>query len=122
MDFQTLRLLSGKQLHQNRPNPFRDMTTFSYSLANAGKVELNIYSMEGMFIKTIANGLQQKGEHKVEWDSKDMPNGMYFYILTVDGVEWVKKAIRLRGEFDLPSEPCANTSANLVGCMVMINE
>ena len=84
------------ELHQNRPNPFRDLTTFSYSLGSSGKVELNIYSMEGVFIETITSAYQEKGEHKVEWDSKDIPNGMYFYILTVDGMEWVKKAIRLQ--------------------------
>lgn len=88
---------SGKtELHQNRPNPFRQVTTFAYALGKEGKVELNIYSMDGVFIDNVVNRFQEKGEHKVEWDSKEIPNGMYFYILNVDGVEWVKKAIRLR--------------------------
>ena len=86
----------GTKLHQNRPNPFRQLTTFTYTLGNGGSVDLSIYSMEGVFIETVISGSQEKGEHKVEWDSKDVPNGMYFYILTVDGVEWVKKAIRLQ--------------------------
>ena len=84
------------ELHQNRPNPFRQATTFSYTLGTSGKVELSIHSMEGVFIETVVNNYQEKGDHKVEWDSKDLPNGVYFYILTVDGVEWVKKAIRLQ--------------------------
>lgn len=88
---------NGKtELHQNRPNPFRQVTTFAYTLGKEGKVELNIYSMDGVFIENVINRFQEKGEHKVEWDSKEIPNGMYFYILNVDGVEWVKKAIRLQ--------------------------
>ncbi|MFM1875017.1 MAG: hypothetical protein RL266_754 [Bacteroidota bacterium] len=84
------------ELHQNQPNPFRQVTTFTYTLGTSGQVELNIYNMEGVFIDNVVRQQQRKGEYKVEWDSKDIPNGMYFYILTVDGVEWVKKAIRLQ--------------------------
>ena len=84
------------ELYQNQPNPFRQNTTFFYTLGTTGNVELNIYSMDGVFIDNAVRANQHKGEYKVEWDSKDIPNGMYFYILTVDGVEWVKKAIRLQ--------------------------
>ena len=80
------------ELYQNQPNPFRQNTTFFYTLGTTGNVELNIYSMDGVFIDNAVRANQHKGEYKVEWDSKDIPNGMYFYILTVDGVEWVKKA------------------------------
>ena len=43
----------------------------------------------------LVNGYENSGAHTVVWQNNDVPNGIYFYILTVDGVEYVKRAIRL---------------------------
>ncbi|MFB6305877.1 MAG: tail fiber domain-containing protein, partial [Flavobacteriales bacterium] len=84
------------KLSQNEPNPFRYTTTFSYELAKKGKVELKVRTPAGKLVKKLVSEHQSSGAHKVKWDASNVDAGVYFYTLKVDGVQWVKKAIKLK--------------------------
>ncbi|MBW8051853.1 MAG: T9SS type A sorting domain-containing protein [Cytophagales bacterium] len=84
------------ELYQNYPNPFGDNTNFSYAIEQAGQVELVIHSYFGRYITTLVTEHQDKGSYSIEWNTTDIPPGLYFYTLRVDGMEWVKKAIRIK--------------------------
>ena len=83
-------------LAQNTPNPFRYRTQFEYYIGEAGHVELLIHSPEGKLIATLADERQLEGSYTVNWETLDLAPGLYFYTLKVDGVEWVKKAVRIK--------------------------
>lgn len=83
------------ELYQNRPNPFRSNTEIAYRLGSSGKVDLSIYSADGRFVSALVEEYKEKGDHVVLWETQDLPNGIYIYILSMDGVEYVKRAIRL---------------------------
>ena len=83
-------------LEQNKPNPFRYRTQFEYYIGEAGHVELLIHSPEGKHIATLADERQPEGSYTVNWETSDLSPGLYFYTLKVDGVEWVKKAVRVK--------------------------
>jgi len=95
------------QLSQNYPNPFNSETVIWYYLPDVGyqpaEVEITIYNLLGKRVKSLVNGREYPGEHKVRWDGKDnlgkeVSSGIYFYRLKVSGLELVKakKMVLLR--------------------------
>lgn len=68
----------GFRLSQNYPNPFNARTVISYTLGSAGQSNLSIYNIIGQKVITLANGFQDAGEHKIIWDAKNIPSGVYY--------------------------------------------
>ncbi len=73
-------------LAQNYPNPFNSSTTISYSLREAGKIQLSVYDATGRLVRSLVNRNQPAGKHVVFWDGKDkegnsVSSGVYFYQL-----------------------------------------
>jgi len=65
------------------PNPFTDNTTFIYSLTEVEHVRLSISNMMGKEIKVLCDNKQGAGEHKLVFDAKDYPAGIYYYKIAV---------------------------------------
>lgn len=61
------------------PNPFNPSTTISYSIPNATRVKITVYSISGQQIRTLVNGVQDAGTHAVIFDGADLPSGIYLY-------------------------------------------
>lgn len=83
---QTDNNVSDYSLQQNYPNPFNPVTEISYTLKYDSKVELNVYNLHGQLIQTLVNGIQDCGNHKVVFASKDLMSGLYIYSLKINGV------------------------------------
>jgi hypothetical protein len=60
------------------PNPFNSSTTISYSLLNAGDVELCVYDIIGCKVGTIFKGFQAAGNHSVNWNAGQYCSGIYY--------------------------------------------
>ncbi|HXK50671.1 MAG TPA: T9SS type A sorting domain-containing protein, partial [Clostridiales bacterium] len=75
---------SGFTLYQNYPNPFNPVTTISYTLPKASQVELNVYDLNGQFVRSLVNSRLDKGSYSSEFNVGDLTSGMYFYDLKVD--------------------------------------
>ena len=58
---------SGIQL-QNFPNPFNRKTTFKFSVATAGPVNLSIFDLRGILVKTLIDKYSDTGDHEILWD------------------------------------------------------
>ncbi len=74
------------QLFPNYPNPFNPSTTISYSVAEAGAVELTVYNQLGRAVRTLFSGQKPAGEYTLKWDGRDnvgrsVSSGQYFYRL-----------------------------------------
>ena len=70
---------------KNYPNPFSGATTFSYDLKQTAAVRLEVFDVMGRSVGTVFSGTQPAGSHSVEWQAQDMPAGLYFYTLEVNG-------------------------------------
>ena len=90
------------KLNQNFPNPVLNSTTISFMLpVNASKAELKIYNIKGQLVKTFIPDVSNDPIHEVQWDGKDMTekpvaNGIYFYRLSTNNKEIIRKMILLR--------------------------
>jgi len=75
-------------LMQNYPNPFNPSTQIRYQLPESGQVTLRIFDLLGREIRTLLQGRQSAGSHRIRWNGfndrgKRVTSGLYFYRLTV---------------------------------------
>jgi endo-1,4-beta-xylanase len=88
-------------LDQNFPNPFNPSTTIRYRLGSPSRVQLAVYNVKGVKIRTLVDAYQNEGAYTGVWNSTDdmnrpVPSGMYFYRLTADGSRLEKSMLMLR--------------------------
>lgn len=50
------------------PNPARDACAITYELAASGNVRIEMFDLSGGLVKVIADGMQAKGKHSINWD------------------------------------------------------
>ncbi|TET45521.1 T9SS type A sorting domain-containing protein [candidate division TA06 bacterium] len=81
---------------QNKPNPFHGSTLISYSLPASAYVTLQVFDITGRLVETLVNETQERGAHKVQWNSKDNPSGIYFCRLQVGVFTDTRKMLLLR--------------------------
>ncbi|UCG51245.1 MAG: T9SS type A sorting domain-containing protein [Candidatus Latescibacterota bacterium] len=85
----------------NYPNPFNPQTTITYSLPEAGRVNIRIYDAAGRFVRTVADETKIIGEHTATWDGRDykgaeVSSGVYFVRFEVGGVVRTTKIVLLK--------------------------
>ncbi len=61
------------------PNPFNPRTILSFTLDKPGHTKLEIFSINGQKISTLANNYLQAGLHSYTFDGTHLSSGMYFY-------------------------------------------
>ena len=74
------------RLDQNYPNPFNPVTVVPYQLSMRSGVSLSILNVLGQEVALLFEGVQEAGMHRVVWDGKKVPSGVYFCRLTVVNV------------------------------------
>jgi hypothetical protein len=88
-------------LHGNRPNPFNPVTTIGFEIPTAGRAGLRIYTVQGILVRTLVNGLLEPGRHTVQWDGRDdrgrtLGSGVYVSELVSDGRRLSRKLSLLK--------------------------
>ena len=69
-------------LGDNYPDPFSRNTIIPYYLPEGSKGEIIIKDVTGRIILSL---LLHEGENKLEIDSKNWANGIYFYGMSING-------------------------------------
>lgn len=82
------------KLFGNYPNPFGDITHFSYELSIAGNVQMEIYDISGKKVNTLVNEFQSAGKYEVMWSAVDISPGIYFCKIRVNEYEVIKKLLK----------------------------
>lgn len=83
-------------LKQNYPNPFNSQTNITFSLTEAAFISLDVYSVLGEKIRTIASGNFSQGFHTVRFDADGLASGIYYYKLTANNASLSKKMIYIK--------------------------
>ncbi len=88
-----LDTIKGPDLFHAYPNPFNSSTTILFSLSKSTSVSLKIYNLLGKEVETLISEYYCMGIHKVEWNAKDLPSGIYLYRLEAGNNVETKKLI-----------------------------
>lgn len=83
-------------LSQNYPNPFNPMTKIRYELASGGDVSLSVYDVLGNEVRELVNERQEAGSYVVDFDSRGLASGCYFYKLSSRDFNATRKMIVIK--------------------------
>ena len=88
-------------LNQNYPNPFNLSTEIAFQVPIESKVKLKIYNTQGRLVRSLIDGIRDRGLYTMCWDGKDqsgneVASGIYFYKLTAGDFTSVKKMVLLK--------------------------
>jgi len=78
------------------PNPTWGNVWIQFSAAASSLVELSVYDVAGRLVTKRRRKLTDNGSHRLEWDSKSLAPGIYFWRLTVGQAEHAGKIVVLR--------------------------
>jgi glucose/arabinose dehydrogenase len=83
------------------PNPFRQDIALEFSLARAGNVRLEIVSVDGRHVRTVAAAAMTAGTHRLRWDGLDdrgarVSQGLYFAHLSTPDRDVTRRLVYLR--------------------------
>jgi len=60
-------------------NPFNPSTSIIYSILEPSQVKLDVFSITGQKVATLANSYMSAGVHTVKFDGSRLASGVYFY-------------------------------------------
>lgn len=73
-------------LAPNAPNPFRETTTISYSIARNERVTLKVYDAFYNQISVLVDEEQAAGLHSVVFNANGLSSGFFFYSLSTNSL------------------------------------
>lgn len=77
----TLNILAG-----STPNPFNGSTAINLNLPSREQVRLSVMNARGEEVAILKDGQLEAGEHRITFNALDLPSGIYFTRLVVNGV------------------------------------
>ena len=94
----------GFRLSQNYPNPFNPTTKIKFSIpllrgVSEGRgvlTSLLVYDILGRVVRMVVSENLKAGIYEVEFNTIELPSGVYFYKLTAGGFVDTKKMILLK--------------------------
>jgi hypothetical protein len=92
---QSINTLNSGELLQNVPNPFNGTTHIWFKLAEESSVTVIVYDYTGKEVSVINSGSLKSGNHSVEFNSANLPSGIYFFTLEVNGIKTDTKKMTL---------------------------
>ncbi len=85
-------------LSQNYPNPFNPTTIIKYGLPVSAHVVIKIFDVLGNEVISLVNETQERGMHKVEFNSisVNLSSGIYFYSIRAGEFSRTKKMLLIK--------------------------
>lgn len=83
-------------LSQNYPNPFNPTTMINYEIPTGNHVTLTVFDVLGREVSVLVNEMQNAGSHKISWDAKGFPSGLYIYQLKAGSFVSMKQMLFLK--------------------------
>jgi hypothetical protein len=81
-------------------NPFRGSTALELALAHPGRVEAELFSVDGRRVRRLMEGVQEPGVLRLEWNGRDdggrgVPAGVYFLRVEADRQRFTRRLVLL---------------------------
>ena len=84
------------KLQSNYPNPFNPSTKIEFQIPKSSIVNLTVYNSLGEEVAILVNQRLSKGRYTFEFNARDLPSGVYFYVLRAGNFGSTKKMILLK--------------------------
>ncbi len=84
------------ELKQNFPNPFNSKTKIAFSIPFNDRIRLKVYDLLGKEVATLINDNLSAGFYAVDFESENLPSGIYFYSLQTSHGNLIKKMILIK--------------------------
>ena len=87
------------ELFQNYPNPFNPETIIRFNVKNSEKINISIFTINGVLIKELLNSYMNPGSHSVKWNGLDnnkkkVSSGVYIYkMISGDNISSLKMVL-----------------------------
>jgi len=75
------------------PNPASNFTRVKYQINENSEISLILYDNQGKRIKTVVAGRQTEGINFIKIGTSELQEGMYFYIILIDGIASAKEKL-----------------------------
>lgn len=89
-------LSSNFKLYQNYPNPFNPSTKISYNIPQNSFVSLVILNSLGEKVRTLVSEYQNDGYYEINFNSENLPSGIYYYRIRTDGLIKTNKMVLIK--------------------------
>jgi hypothetical protein len=83
-----------KETLNSYPNPFHATNTITFCLMKESHVQLDVFDVMGRQVASLVNEMQQAGIHRVPFDAKQLPAGMYWVKLLHNGKILTTKLVK----------------------------
>ena len=87
----TIKKVFKIELYQIYP-----ITHISYSISKQNRVVLSVFDIKGRILKTLENTVKRAGNHQINFNYQNIPNGTYFINLRVGNNSITKKMLVLK--------------------------
>ncbi|MFT5384648.1 MAG: hypothetical protein ACI8VT_002201 [Saprospiraceae bacterium] len=77
------------------PNPISDQSYIQFELTHSEAINLQILNQQGKVIRTLLNGTQSLGTHKILFAGHDLLAGVYYCRMEMEGKNVVRKLVVL---------------------------
>ncbi len=90
--------LPGRSVLESYPNPAAagGYSTIAYSIASPVNVRLQVFDLLGREVSLLVDGPRTAGMHRIQFDGRRLPSGMYFCRLTAGTTQETKKMLLVR--------------------------
>ena len=78
------------------PNPFNPSLNIEYHMEKSSNVKISIYDINGRLVDSILDVFQSAGNHKINWNSKDISTGVYIVKLSLGSNTYTQRVVLLK--------------------------
>jgi hypothetical protein len=93
--FTNVKSVSGSIGLRNYPNPVSSSTLISYQLPQSSMVTLKVCDLQGKTVLVLINKYQSSGYQSVQFNTENIPAGVYFYTIDAGSYHETKKLVKL---------------------------
>lgn len=78
------------------PNPFNSVCEIEFEVSKQCDAEIEIYDIQGKNVGVQDFESLQAGKYRMQWDAGNLPSGIYFIRLSVEGIAISKRIVMVR--------------------------
>jgi hypothetical protein len=80
----------------NYPNPFNPETNISFSIKEAGHVNIKVFDLIGQQVAELVNEEKEAGSYQINFNASHLPSGIYIYTINTGNYTQTRKMLLMK--------------------------